>query len=646
MKSTFIHMASAVFLTVLTLITSGCAEVPTEQSNNTIQETEMSKETEFSTIALEEIPPTETADGVFDVPTRLIGFEKNKNSQFIKGEQCDISFNQDGSLTLTGKWAEGEEQFCPTLDISYFQLMQKCCSQIKKNSDLPNGGDDNKYRAAVVVMEADDSVINECELYFETSLKKKSVGSVLPTIHRKENSKLTYLVFDLDNKNFTKSFLSKLKLTWGWSVDRSRFTPTAATVYSIELFSTANDAWASIGVQQPAKEDNGTYPLSISSNKLNDLIKDIFSGDRVQSETVMFIDSGDEKELLFKIDKVLSVRSYDNKTTYKEGVDYSIKDGKLVVLEGGAIPVITSQKYYNAGSSSLLQTDHNGFKVYTHWGEGRLMTDWQVNVTYTHSDSWEGFDQTCYAERYADFIKKLQNGDDVTVVFYGDSCTNGAASSYNYNYAPYQYSYAFLVTEALADIFDYTVNYVASDKPNTCSVPKNYVAGNRGVITFYNPSVGGWKTGDGVEKFEEYLEPFIKKNPCDLFVLDLGGNDGSAPSDTVRRNDELIIEKVLKYSPDTDIVIMTTLVSNPNATNGWSGTEFLQEPQLIKAAEALNRRGISCAACQMTSMTLSVLDHVEYNDISGNNINHPNDFFARIYACTLFETLIGYKNLD
>ena len=47
----------------------------------------------------------------------------------------------------------------------------------------------------------------------------------------------------------------------------------------------------------------------------------------------------------------------------------------------------------------------------------------------------------------------------------------------------------------------------------------------------------------------------------------------------------------------------------------------------------------------MTSMTLSVLERVDFRDISGNNINHPNDFLARIYACTLFRTLVGYDNL-
>ena len=55
--------------------------------------------------------------------------------------------------------------------------------------------------------------------------------------------------------------------------------------------------------------------------------------------------------------------------------------------------------------------------------------------------------------------------EDVTVIFYGDSCTYGAASSFAYGYSPFQYSYALLVTNALADLFDYTVHYASAVGP-------------------------------------------------------------------------------------------------------------------------------------------------------------------------------------
>ena len=43
----------------------------------------------------------------------------------------------------------------------------------------------------------------------------------------------------------------------------------------------------------------------------------------------------------------------------------------------------------------------------------------------------------------------------------------------------------------------------------------------------------------------------------------------------------------------------------------------------------------------MTSMSLSILTRKDFYDYSGNNINHPNDFFGRVYAQTLLETVVG-----
>ena len=48
----------------------------------------------------------------------------------------------------------------------------------------------------------------------------------------------------------------------------------------------------------------------------------------------------------------------------------------------------------------------------------------------------------------------------------------------------------------------------------------------------------------------------------------------------------------------------------------------------------------------MTSMSLSILDHKDFVDYTGNNINHPNDFFERVYAQTLLQSFIGYENMN
>ena len=115
-----------------------------------------------------------------------------------------------------------------------------------------------------------------------------------------------------------------------------------------------------------------------------------YQGNTVYGETVMFIDRKDRKQLLFDPDEILSVRSYDLKTEYVRGKDYDLdKDGRLILTEGSSIPCITQEVFYGAGEDSILVTkNREGKPVKTYWGEGEMMTKWQVSVTYTHSGEW------------------------------------------------------------------------------------------------------------------------------------------------------------------------------------------------------------------------------------------------------------------
>ena len=48
----------------------------------------------------------------------------------------------------------------------------------------------------------------------------------------------------------------------------------------------------------------------------------------------------------------------------------------------------------------------------------------------------------------------------------------------------------------------------------------------------------------------------------------------------------------------------------------------------------------------MTSVSQAILKHKDFHDYSGNNINHPNDYFVRVYAQTLLQTVVGYENMN
>lgn len=383
--------------------------------------------------------------------------------------------------------------------------------------------------------------------------------------------------------------------------------------------------------------------LNVKEQDMKDIMQNIFSDTTSRKETVMFIDKGDIKSLLFPINSIVSVTSYDGAIVYEEGKDYIVEDGRLKVTENSAINVITSAKYYNY-TGSMITLD--GKPIY--WGES-MIKQWQVSVTYTHDDVWDGYLQESQLEIYRDFVQKLVNGEDVTVFFYGDSITWGACCSFAEGDEPRQGAYAMLFTEALADLFGYTVKYINTGL--TASMPchtvptTDYVAGDRGTITYVNTAIGGWTSADGVKNYNAFVKKQVEKYGCDLLVLAFGMNDDNISASTTASNMKRIADSLFTIKPDAAVMFISSM-SPHNGTNWDHASIKAQEDQLIAMAKKLQNKGHACAVACMNSVSLSVLEHKTFNDYSGNNINHPNDWFYRVYAQTMLQTLIGYENMD
>lgn len=378
---------------------------------------------------------------------------------------------------------------------------------------------------------------------------------------------------------------------------------------------------------------------------LDTYMRPVWEGRVVHNETVMFIGENDSVSLLYPADEILSVRSYDLMTEYEQGVDYAYCNGKIALLEGSRIPAIAISAYYaDVDGEWYLQTKHNGMPTDTYWGEGTTMTQWQVAVTYTHSQYWSDDIPASYADRYEKLRTKLENGENVTFVFYGDSITYGANSSAMIGVEPFAPTWPVMFTQYVAQKYSYRVEYIALPIENTPVPPKEpSVYGDKGVITYINASVGGWGTETGSGNMEMYINQFVRQYGCDLFVVAYGMNNSDASAEGIAMLHQMMIEKVHNVDRDTCAVMVSTMVPNPEALGHWYGNQDTFEAEMIKSADECWQDGIPCAVAPVTSMSLSVLESKRFCDYTGNNINHPNDFMARIYAQTLFQTVFGYS---
>ncbi len=209
-----------------------------------------------------------------------------------------------------------------------------------------------------------------------------------------------------------------------------------------------------------------------------------------------------------------------------------------------------------------------------------------------------------------------------------------------------------LFTEALADLYDYTVKYInVTDntkflQSKVAPVPDtDYVAGTRGTITYINTAIGGWTSTDGKDNVQNYIIDYINNYGCDLIVLAYGMNDGANPTET-RTNLQAIADTVLRSAPKTSIAFITTMVCNPADMNRPAAAKANQRGEIKNLAKNYCIDGVPCGVADMGSVSLSVLTRKAFHDYSGNNINHPNDFFGRVYAQTLLQAVIGYENMN
>lgn len=391
------------------------------------------------------------------------------------------------------------------------------------------------------------------------------------------------------------------------------------------------------------KETDKKDIANVDELAITDELKSVFYTKNVVNETVLFMEDEETKTLLYKPDKIVSVTSYDGKITYEEGVDYELKDGKLVLLSGSSIPCINKSDYYPAEQTGVtIYLEENISYAPLYWGDGDAMTKWQVCVNYTHSDSWVGYKQESNSDRYSNFVQKLKDGEDVTVQFYGDNITVGANSSFQAAMEPEQYPYTILFLQTLAEVFDYTIKFV--DLYSDVTVPKeDLILGERGTITCVNNAVKNLTTEQALSDFDMMVKTNLDDYGCDLFVLALGIKDVKEGAESVVANQKKILEKVIKTVPNVSLMLVSTMIPHPETNVDVFQDE--QEVEMLRIADELNSAGNPCAVACMTSVSKSVCEFKDYQDCSGNNVDEPNDFMSRIYAHTLFQTLIGYENV-
>ena len=146
-----------------------------------------------------------------------------------------------------------------------------------------------------------------------------------------------------------------------------------------------------------------------------------------------------------------------------------------------------------------------------------------------------------------------------------------------------------------------------------------------------HPSWGYWLTQGATE-----ANLHVGYGP-DLCIIGFGINDGTKlyALEFYRRNIQTIIDTARAANPNSEFVLIATMLANPEVGD-FAGCQKDYLPVL----QAMETEGV--AVMDMTTFHETLLAQKRYCDMSGNNVNHPNDFLARGYAQVLWQTVVGY----
>lgn len=362
-------------------------------------------------------------------------------------------------------------------------------------------------------------------------------------------------------------------------------------------------------VEREELQDFDEYNLDV-------YMKPLWSGDIVYNETLMFVGKNDIAPLLYPAVEIISVRSYDLTKEYVRGVDYEYDSSTNSIILGDdtEIPYIWEREYYPTAliSGSSFECTLPG-KPYIAFSEGSYFSSRQVAVTYRHTGTKNLTAPQSQKEAFAGTIEKLQNNEAPKILFYGDSITVGGNSSSFVGYGPYADVWAKMVFDSLT---------------------KKYGCNN---AEYINTAVGGWKSQDGLDSLDSSVIAYAP----DAVFIGFGMNDGSLTPLQHIYNIKKMVTRIRAALPDTEICLVTTMLPN-EAVKGFYRSQYAFAEQYYTYLEELKAAGETkvCVA-NVTEMHQQLLQVKRYYDMTGNNVNHVNDFTARMYAQTVFQTICG-----
>lgn len=324
-------------------------------------------------------------------------------------------------------------------------------------------------------------------------------------------------------------------------------------------------------------------------------LRPLWEGETIAEESAWVMENG-QVNLLCEPLEILRIESADG-CVYRPGEDYVLGNGHIELPPGSTIPQTHPHELHwperrNANDQPAVQ---GGFWLC----DPATIRKLQIRITYRHA-GWTGPVPAKKGELLPRTRKSIEEGRSVYTLFYGDSITEGLDATGHSGAAPNMPIWTDLASHELLE-------------------PVNTAIA--GISTPFALRHAGARAAN--------IRP-------ELAVLAFGMNDGTGmqlPTRQFIANIRAMMELIRAKKPECEFVLVAGIL--PNTQISWCAQPLVSD--YAQALMDLEEPGV--AVMDMGAVHEYLLTRKTYQDLSGNNVNHPNDFLARVYAHMLRRTL-------
>lgn len=337
-------------------------------------------------------------------------------------------------------------------------------------------------------------------------------------------------------------------------------------------------------------------------------------GEALTGESLLFIreahDQRPTADCLFEPVELAGVRDPYKDIEFEQGRDFVVIPGerRLELPEGSRIPFLKRSLMYSDKKHRMCHPHLAGRpETFMLFYNGPGLIRMQPELTYSFKNDWNGFHRPAPKSDLLSLVKaKLRDGAPLRLTFIGDSITAGMHASSYFHIAPFREAYPERFAKHLRENW-----------------------GSR--VTLTNLAVVGWTVGAGLER----LSDRIKASRPDLAVIAYGMNDlGYRDPERFIRDTHEMMRRFSQANPATEFILVAPMTRNPE----WLFPSLELSLNYRDALRILAKQ-TGAALLDMTTPWMDMVKRKAWISMSGNGLNHPNDFGHWLYAERLKELI-------